>query len=618
VSKQKRLSPALRSLRGTMRTFWPFVRPERPLLVGAGFALLAEIALRLAEPWPLKYVFDQVVPTGRHAGHAAAQAPWGLSAGGLLALCAAAVVVLSVLRALAAYANTVGLALVGNRVLSAVRSALFDHLQRLPLAYHTRARTGDLLARVVGDVGRLQDVVATAVLPLIVHALTLVGMLVLMFLMHWELGLLAAAIFPLFLLSSVRLGRRIREAARLQRQREGQMGSTAAEALSAIRVVQALGLEEQQSRAFARQNTASLREGAKAARLAASLERGVDCLIGLVTALVLWRGASLVLRGQLTPGDLVVFLAYLKNAFKPMRDMAKYTGRIAKAAASGERIVEVLHLQPSIADPPGAAPAPDAIEEVRFEGVGLDYEPGTAALQGFDLTVRRGEKVALVGPSGGGKTTVATLLLRLYDPSRGRILFNGQDIRGFTLDSVRRRTGAVLQESTLFGVSVRQNIACGNPSAGEEQIAEACRLANAWDFVARLPRGLDTVVGERGDTLSGGQRRRIAIARAAVRAAPILLLDEPTAGLDNDNRRLVSEALARLGEGRITITIAHDLSTTLDADRILYLEHGAVVESGTHDELMTLSGRYAAMFRLQAAGQRERAGHEEAADALPR
>src|SRR5437667_3705362 len=570
------LRDSLPGLGRLTRRFWPYVRRERPLIMVSLLALYAEIVLRLLEPWPLKWVLDRVAGVTRHRGLSRLPFLDALDPPTLLALSAVAVIVFAGLRALAAYYNTVGFALVGNRVLTTVRNELYGQLQRLSLSFHTRARSGDLLVRVTGDVGFLQDVAVTALLPLLANALTLVGMAAVMLWLNAPLTLIALATGPLFWASTPRLTRRIRETARRQRQQEGAMAATAAESIGAVKVIHALSLEGTFAQAFTGQSRKNLATGVRATRLSAGLERTVDLLIAVATAAVLWYGARLALRGVMTPGDLVVFLAYLKNAFRPVRDFVKYTGRLAKASAAGERVLDLLDRTPDVRDLPGAVPAPALRGAVRFDGVGFCYEPGQPALEAIDCEVEAGQHVALVGPSGSGKSTFVSFILRLYDPTAGRVLIDGRDIREYTLASLRAQASVVLQDSLLFAASIRDNIAYGAPGQGSspEAIEAAARLAHADAFIRALPHGYDTVIGERGVTLSNGQRQRVAIARAAIRHAPILILDEPTTGLDRENVQAVSEAIARLAEGRTTFLITHDHDLAARAHRILYMEAG--------------------------------------------
>ncbi|WNB87130.1 ABC transporter ATP-binding protein [Cellulomonas sp. ATA003] len=401
-------------------------------------------------------------------------------------------------------------------------------------------------------------------------------MLVVIAVLDLQLAGVVLLVFPLFALVSVRLTRRISTVSRGQRTAEGALASMATESLSSMTVVQAYSLEGPLQRAFGGSNDKSLTEGVKAKRLSAGLERKTDALVGLATGLVLYLGAQRVLAGALTPGELVVFLTYLKTAFKPLRDVAKYTGRIAKAAASGERIVDVLQTAPDLADRSWARPAPRFRGDVRFEGVHLSYTPGHPVLRGLDLVVHPGERVAVVGPSGSGKSTLLSLLSRLRDPDDGRVLVDGHDLRDLTLASVREQVAVVLQESVLFATSIRENIALGRPGATDDDVVAAARLAGADGFVRDLPHGYDTVVGERGATLSGGQRQRVAIARAALRDAPIVVLDEALTGLDGDTEAEVVAALGRLTAGRTTFVITHDLDAARDCDRVVRLRDGRV------------------------------------------
>ncbi|MCY6489628.1 ABC transporter ATP-binding protein [Leptolyngbya sp. GGD] len=584
-----------------LKRFSPYIRKQQSLITLSMLALFGEIALRLLEPLPLKFIFDELFV--QQAGGAVLHPVpliGALDTRSLLLLCAIAIVALAGIRGIAAYWSTVGFALAGNRVLTEIRSVLYTHLQTLSLSFYSRTRSGDLTLRVISDVAVLQEVVVTALLPLLANCLILLGMVGVMFWLNAQLAILGLTLLPIFWFSTFRLTQRIRAVSKQQRQREGSMAATAAESIGAIKLVQALSLQDKFTTVFTHQNQKSLKEGVKAKRLSAQLERTVEVLLATATALVLWRGAELVLRNALTPGDLLVFLTYLKNAFKPVRDFAKYIGRLAKASAAGDRILDLLDQAPDIYDLPEAKPAPRLAGAVQFDNVSFAYEPGYSVLQNISFTVKPGQRVAIVGYSGSGKSTLTTLLLRLYEPDQGTILIDNQDIRRYTLESLRTQMSVVLQDSLLFAASVWDNIAYGASTATEADVIAAAKLANAHEFILNLPQGYDTILGERGVTLSGGQRQRLSIARAAIRQAPILILDEPTTGLDKANEQEVIDALERLSVGRTTFLIVHDLELAARADFIFYMERGRLVERGTHEALMQLNDRYAALYRLQA------------------
>jgi ATP-binding cassette, subfamily B, bacterial len=597
MGRPRKLNESLHGLWRAGKYFWPHLRKHRSLIAGSFGALLLEVLLRLLEPWPLKFVFDRILPSPTPAN------PSPLSVPMLLALAGLSVVLISALRALSSYWNTIGFAQVGNYALAKVRNQLYRHVQFLSLSFHNRAKAGDLVVRMMGDISMLQDVVVTAFMPLVAKVLIMVSMFGWMFWMNWELTLVSLAVLPLFWARTIRIGKRIQEVARKQRQQEGAMAAAATESITSIKIVQAFSLEEKFASAFSSVSEKTLTETARGTKLAASLERSVDLLVGVATALVLWDGARLVVAGQLTPGLLLVFLAYLRHTYRPLQDFAKYTARLAKASAASERVLDLLDRVPEITDAPDAKPAPPFRGEVRFQNVSFAYEKnGRNAMEQVTFCVIPGEKIALVGPSGAGKTTLASLLLRLYDPTSGQVLFDGQDIRNFTVESVRTQIAVVLQENVLFGLSLRDNIAFGLPSATDEEIWAAADLANAAEFIRRLPEGLNTVIGERGVTLSQGQRQRIAIARAAIRRVPILILDEPMTGLDKPNEKLVTEALARLSQGRTTFLITHDLIQAAGANRIFYLEHGRLLEAGSHLELLRKNQHYSRLWHSEHSG----------------
>ncbi len=595
------LKEVVSGLVGLTRAFWPQIREQGRLIALSGGALLVSIGARLLEPWPLKLVFDWIiVPTEAPAPTEDVlwlSAPQTVNdAGMLLAILAMAFIVCAAIRALAEYLASVGMALAATQIVADIRARTFGHLQRLSLRFHHKAKTGDLITRFTYDMERLRDTAVTALLPLVANLLTIIAMFAVMFWFNWQLALIPLIVMPFFYISSLRASTKIQTVVREHRKRDGALAATAAEAIGAIKLVQALSLGALQEKAFAKQNKKSLKQGAKAQRLAAGLERKVEFILAIATALVLWRGVQLVIVDAITPGTLILFITYLKFAFRPMRQIAKYITKISRATASGERVLEILETSLEVKDIPGAIEAPRFRGHIQFENVSFSYDDRTPTLSGICFSVLPGERVALVGSSGSGKSTILALLLRLYNPDAGRILIDGKEISDLRIDSLRQQFGVVLQDSLLFAVSIRDNISYGNLNADAEAVESAARLANAHGFISELENGYDTVIGERGATLSGGQLQRIAIARALIRGGSIMILDEPTLGLDNVNRREVNAALERNMDGRTAILVTHDLLDSKNMDRILVVEKGKVVEDGSHDALMKQQGHYHALY----------------------
>jgi ATP-binding cassette subfamily B protein len=589
----------------------PTLRDERRLVALAFTGLLGETALRVLEPWPLKVVFDSVLAVRPRGAWT-----WlrDVDPGFVVLAAAIAVLAITAARAGAAYLGTISGALVGNRVVSRLRDDLYSHLQRLPLSFHARSRVGDLTVRLVGDIGVMKDVAVTALLPLVANVLILAGMATVMLWFNWQLGLIALSMLPLVALSTHRLGRRIHETARAQRHHEGMLAARAAESMAAVRVVRALSLEDDFGRTFASGSTGSFAEGVRGKRLEARLERTVDVLVACATAAVLGFGAHLVLTSRLTPGDLLVFLAYLKTGFRPVNDFAKYSGRLAKAGAAASRVLDVLEEAPECADRPDAVEAPRLEGAVRFADVSFAYERGRQALQHVSLDIPAGARVFVMGPSGGGKTTLVSLLMRLFMPDSGVIAIDGRDVRTFTGSSLRQQFSVVLQDTTLFAGTVRDNIVCGLDAATEAEVVAAARLADAHEFIERLPAGYDTSVGERGVAFSAGQRQRIAIARAAIRRASLIVLDEPTTGLDDTSKAQVVAALDRLSRNRTTFFVTHEvLLSRSRADRVLWIEGGEVVEFGSPEQLIEHGGRYQRALAEAASIMRGESGRNGAA-----
>jgi ATP-binding cassette, subfamily B, bacterial len=592
----------LPSLARLLRAFRAEIRPQRGLIVFSFAAMLFSIGARLLEPWPLKFILDWVVvPASGGQAVTAGDIPALVSAEPALALVllVVALVVVVTGRALAAYLATVTMALAATRSVTRIRARLFAHIQELSLAFHHKARSGDLVNRFTYDVERLREVAVTAALPLAVSVVTIVAMLGVMFAFQWQLALIALAVLPLSHLATLRMGTRIQKISREQRERDGAVAAAAAETIGAIKQVQALSLSRLFNQAFAKQNKRSLKQGAKAQRLAARLETKVEVLLAIATALVLWRGSFLVMEGSLSVGMLLVFVMYLNHIFRPVRQMAKYLAKVSRATASGERVLEILDTMPDIRDRPGAVAVQGVKGSIEFHDVCFAYGKGQSALDSVSLRIAAGERVALVGPSGGGKSTILGLILRLYDPDCGRVSIDGRDLRELKVESLRQQISVILQDSILFAVSMRDNIAYGALDANGISVEEAARLANADGFIRALPDDYDTVPGERGVMLSGGQRQRIAVARAMIRQAPILLLDEPTTGLDNVNRAEVHDALEACMRGKTTVLATHDLLAAQSFDRIYLVDQGRIVACGAHDELMRNSSYYRELYERQ-------------------
>jgi ATP-binding cassette subfamily B protein len=583
--------------RELLRAFLPFLRAEWRGFVPAFLGVIGMTLVGLLKPWPIKFLIDDVLHVGQEG--VVPEASLALIAG-----IALAIVGIAFLQALFGYVKDFFLSATGQRIAYAVRRALFAHVQRLSLAFHDRRKTGDLMTRVTSDVTRVQDIVTDKLLvDGLTSVLQFVGMLIIMLVIDWPLGLVALSWTPFVLLVSSWFRRRIKLEERKVRRHEGEMASITQEAMSSIKVVKAHGREERTVELFDQQTGPMLEASVRVARLEAAFSLAMSVVTAAGLAAMVFYGAYRVLDGALSAGLLVVFIQYMRDMQSPLNTLSRLWARLAKVMVRGERILEILKEEPAVVERPNARPATGLRGEIRFENVSFGYEEGHPVLRGIDIAVRPGETVAVVGSTGAGKSTLANLMLRLYDPDDGAIVVDGSDIRDYKLDSYLDQVAVVLQESLLFQTTIRENIAYGATKASDRAIREAATLAYCDEFLERLPHGLDTVVGERGTTLSGGQRQRVAIARAVIRDAPILVLDEPTTGLDARAEETVMRALERLMEGRSTLMIAHKLSTVRRAHRIVVLDDGAVAEQGTHDELIAAGGLYAQAYRLQSSDQ---------------
>ncbi|GAB4369983.1 MAG: ABC transporter ATP-binding protein [Acidobacteriota bacterium] len=588
----------LRRLARLYRSFGPMLRPHRARIAGATAAMVGAMLAGLVAPWPMQMVIDGVLLGRRNAGMLGMLSGWlPQDPTALLVLCCVLVVAITAARAGFGYAQTILAATVGHRVVTELRAQLFARLQRLSLGFHSRQKTGDLLVRLTGDVSMLREVLLPALLDVASRVLVLVGMLALMAMMDPFLTLVAASLLPLLALVSGRYGRRIRAATRSQRKKEGRIASVAGEALSSVPVVQAFSGEDDVSERFATQNRRSLRAGLRTLRLEQTLTRSTEVVLAVGSALVLFFGARAATDGAMSPGELVVFLAYLRGMYRPVQGITRHVSRFNKAIACGERIFEVLESREQVAERPGARVPERITGEIVFENVTFGYDPERPVLRDVSFRIPAGQRVGLVGPSGSGKSTTLALLLRLHEPQSGRILVDGIDIRDLQLDAWRRQVAIVLQEPFLFGISARENILFGRPDATDDEVVAAARAAGADEFLSALPDGYDAILGERGQSLSRGQQQRVALARAVLRDAPILVFDEPTTGLDAATEREIVATLSEMGRGRTCLWIAHDLEQILGCDRVIVLRHGRVEQDGDPERLMYVDGALRRLFR---------------------
>ncbi len=599
MSRPTKIKNSLVGIRRFVRYFSPYLKDYKLLIAGAFAGLFAQAAVRLLEPWPLKFIIDKLTYSGNSRSNWVLEFLSSLDTNTYFLLLAASLVLITALRAYLNYITIIYTAVIGNRLLTKIRGVLFGHLQNMSLSFHSKERSGDLITRVIGDIGMIKEIAITAVLPLIGNSIIFFGVVGVMLWMHWQLTLVALSTLPFLWLSTVKRSRKIQVVARKNRKRQGAMAATASESITAIKTVQALSLENSFANEFSSANTKSLKEGVQTKRLTAGLERTVDILIAISTAIVLWYGANLVVKNVLTPGDLLVFIYYLRRIFSPIRNFAKYTARLAKASAAGERVLDILEIEPEVRDLPNAKTAPVLDGDIDFQNVSFSYDEEQHAVHEVDLQIKSGEKVAFVGPSGSGKSTLAALLLRLYDPQSGQVKISGKDIKNFTLNSLRPQISIVLPETTLFVGTIGENICAGLDDFLQEEVINAAKLANIHDYIMGLPDGYDTRVGERGVTLSTGQKQRIAIARAAMRNSSILILDEPTTGLDPATEKSVSDALDILARNRTTIVITHRLDTAARCDRIIFVLQGKIAAQGSHSDLIQQNSEYAHLFALE-------------------
>jgi ABC-type multidrug transport system fused ATPase/permease subunit len=583
------------------------LRPRRRALTVILAAMVVQTLMSLAAPWPLKIIIDRVI--GSHT-----QPQWinwlltlvGADSQMRIAVTAGiATVLIAAVAGAASYIASYFTESLSQNIGDDLRVRLYQQLQRLSLAYYDTNRIGAILSTLTSDVQTIQNFASASTLNMFTNTLTVVAMVVVMFLCRWDFTLIAVAVTPLLAVFVIRANKAIKTAVKEVRTHQSDLLSTLQEGLQSIHVVQAFGREDHQERKMRKASTDTVTAWLRARRLSSVLSPVVSLAIASCTGLVLWRGSVLIMAGTMTVGALTVFLAYLAKFFQPVRDLAQMTNTIAQVSVALDRVLAVSQADTVIPEHPAAiAPRPFR-GEITFERVGFRYDPAVPVLRDVSFTIKPGEMVGIVGPTGSGKSTIASLIPRFRDADTGTIRIDGVDIRDYTLRGLRAQIGFVLQDTVLLRGTVRENIAFGRPDATEDQIVHAATLANAHEFITRMPDGYESMVGDRGATLSGGQRQRIGIARALIRDNPILILDEPTAALDAESEALVVEAMERLMAGRTVITIAHRLSTLRNANRIIVVKNGVVAEQGTHEQLLHQNGAYAQLHRLQFTDRHE-------------
>ncbi len=567
-----------------------YIKPYLHILSIALLCTMLAAAGNLYLPWIFRDMIDKVLNAKDYY---------------MLNVISASIVVIFLLRGIFLYGQNYLMSYVGQHVIIDIRSEVFRKLQRLSMSFYDKNKTGTIMSYVTNDVNALQGAMVDNTIELVTEGIILIGSVCAMIYLDWKLTLFTILTFPVVLYFMNYFGKKIRRSGGQIQEATADITSVLQESVSSARVVKSFVREQYEIERFERENEANLKANLKNAKYMATLTPTIEFVAALGVTLILWYGGNNVIAGETTAGSLVAFLAYAVNISNPIKRITRVSGNIQKALAAAQRVFDVLDLREEVRDLPDAKALPAVTGNVSFEHVTFSYNTGDEILHDLSFTAKPGQAIGLVGPSGAGKSTVASLLPRFYDCDAGTIRIDGTDIRHVTLDSLRNQVGIVPQETILFNGSVYDNILYGRLDATKEEIEAAAKAANAHDFIMELPEGYNTMLGDRGVNISGGQRQRIAIARAILKDPRILILDEATSALDTESERVVQEALNRLMVGRTSIIIAHRLSTIKNADRILVLDKGKLVEDGTHEELMAKNGLYAHLYQIQYRTNKE-------------
>lgn len=553
-------------------------------LIFAMFCTIMAAAGNLYIPWIIKDMIDEVLADKN---------------GTMLNWIAASIIAIFVVRGLFWYGQNYLMSYVGQSVIIDIRAAVFKKLQRLSVSFYDKNKTGTIMSYVTNDVNALQSAMVENTIEMITEGFILIGSVVAMIYLDWRLTLFTVCTFPVVLWFMEFFGKKIRKTGGRIQECTADITSVLQESVASARVIKSFVREDYEVDRFDVENRANFRANMKNAQLMATLTPVVELVAAIGVTMIIWYGGNNVINGTITAGSLVAFLTYAVNISNPIKRLTRVIGNIQKALAAAQRVFMIIDMPEEIAESRDAKQLPEVSGKVEFQNVSFAYDDKGNVITDLSFSVKPGEVIAIVGPSGAGKSTIANLLPRFYDVNKGDIKIDGHSVREVTLDSLREQVGIVPQETMLFNGSVYNNILYGRLDATKEEIEAAAKAANAHDFIMQLTDGYETKLGDRGVNLSGGQRQRIAIARAILKNPRILILDEATSALDTESERVVQEALDRLMVGRTSFVIAHRLSTVKNADKILVLEKGNLVESGTHDELLALDGLYAHLYKIQ-------------------
>lgn len=561
-----------------------YIKPYMHRLIFAMFCTIMAAAGNLYIPWIIKDMIDEVLADKN---------------GTMLNWIAASIIAIFVVRGLFWYGQNYLMSYVGQSVIIDIRAAVFKKLQRLSVSFYDKNKTGTIMSYVTNDVNALQSAMVENTIEMITEGFILIGSVVAMIYLDWRLTLFTVCTFPVVLWFMEFFGKKIRKTGGRIQECTADITSVLQESVASARVIKSFVREDYEVDRFDVENRANFRANMKNAQLMATLTPGVELVAAIGVTMIIWYGGNNVINGTITAGSLVAFLTYAVNISNPIKRLTRVIGNIQKALAAAQRVFMIIDMPEEIAESRDAKQLPEVSGKVEFQNVSFAYDDKGNVITDLSFSVKPGEVIAIVGPSGAGKSTIANLLPRFYDVNKGDIKIDGHSVREVTLDSLREQVGIVPQETMLFNGSVYNNILYGRLDATKEEIEAAAKAANAHDFIMQLTDGYETKLGDRGVNLSGGQRQRIAIARAILKNPRILILDEATSALDTESERVVQEALDRLMVGRTSFVIAHRLSTVKNADKILVLEKGNLVESGTHDELLALDGLYAHLYKIQ-------------------